>query len=836
MTPLLLKGLLIGIVGFFILGFLMFLFLSRNLPEPGSIKRNTGFSTVVLDRDDKTLYELYEDKNRIPVSIKEIPDYLKEATIATEDKSFYTHQGFSTWGIVRSVFRILTTGHLSSGSTLTQQLVKNVLLTQEQTLTRKVKEVVLSVEIERRFTKDEILEMYLNESPYGGTFWGVQSASKGYFDKNVKDLNLIESAILAGLPQRPSFYNPLSGREGAYKGRTKDVLRRMREDKYITKDEEKKALQDLEKISFKNAPGVAIEAPHFVFYVRRLVAEKFGEKILDQGIKIKTTLSLEAQQEAEKILKEEIGKLKSFNVGNGSTVVLDSKTAEILAMVGSYDYNDEKFGRYNTTTALRQPGSAVKPITYATALEQGYTASSLVMDVPTEFPDQGGKTYNPVNYDGKFRGPVQYRFALANSLNVPAVKVLANVGVRNFLQKAYDMGLTNFEPTPANLKRFGLAITLGGGETTLLDLTSAFSVFARGGNRIEPVAILEIRDVKGKIIYKASEPKQKKVLSPEVSFIISHILSDNTARSEAFGSNSYLRIPGKTVSVKTGTTNDKRDNWTIGYTKDVTVGVWVGNNDNSPMNQKIASGVTGASPIWNRVMKNMLKTYKDGIIEKPEGVDALQIDAFLGGLPKDGYPIRSEYFVKGTEPKTISPFYKKLKFSKSTGKLANDIEIKQGDYDERDFIVISEADPVSTDGKNRWQEAIEAWAYSQNDEKFKPSRDVSDSKQDELVVSIREPGNESRVNSNNVKVVARVTSIQEIRKVEIQVNGTTVKTYNENKKDIEENLNLSDGTYEIKVIAENVKGARKDTSVRIGVNKEWNESQPQPTVTLSPTP
>jgi membrane peptidoglycan carboxypeptidase len=699
-----------------------------------------------------------------------------------------------------------------------------------------VKEVVLSVEIERRFTKDEILEMYLNESPYGGTFWGVQSASKGYFDKNVKDLNLIESAILAGLPQRPSFYNPLSGREGAYKGRTKDVLRRMREDKYITKDEEKKALQDLEKISFKNAPGVAIEAPHFVFYVRRLVAEKFGEKILDQGIKIKTTLSLEAQQEAEKILKEEIGKLKSFNVGNGSTVVLDSKTAEILAMVGSYDYNDEKFGRYNTTTALRQPGSAVKPITYATALEQGYTASSLVMDVPTEFPDQGGKTYNPVNYDGKFRGPVQYRFALANSLNVPAVKVLANVGVRNFLQKAYDMGLTNFEPTPANLKRFGLAITLGGGETTLLDLTSAFSVFARGGNRIEPVAILEIRDVKGKVIYKAPEPKQKKVLSPEVSFIISHILSDNTARSEAFGSNSYLRIPGKTVSVKTGTTNDKRDNWTIGYTKDVTVGVWVGNNDNSPMNQKIASGVTGASPIWNRVMKNMLKTYKDGIIEKPEGVDALQIDAFLGGLPKDGYPIRSEYFVKGTEPKTISPFYKKLKFSKSTGKLANDIEIKQGDYDERDFIVISEADPVSTDGKNRWQEAIEAWAYSQNDEKFKPSRDVSDSKQDELVVSIREPGNESRVNSNNVKVVARVTSIQEIRKVEIQVNGTTVKTYNENKKDIEENLNLSDGTYEIKVIAENVKGARKDTSVRIGVNKEWNESQPQPTVTLSPTP
>ncbi|KXK10930.1 MAG: Penicillin-binding protein 1F [Microgenomates bacterium OLB23] len=688
-----------ALVGFFLLGFVMFIFLSRNLPEPGNIRRNTGFSTQILDRDGKSLYELYEDKNRIPVSINDVPETLKQATIAIEDKSFYSHQGFSTWGMVRSVFRILTTGNLSSGSTLTQQLVKNVLLSQEQTLTRKVKEVLLAVEIERRFTKDEILEMYLNESPYGGTFWGAQSASKGYFDKDVKDLNLVESAIMAGLPQRPSYYNPLSGKEGAFKGRTKDVLRRMREDKYITKEQEIKALADLEKISFKDAPGVAIEAPHFVFYVRALVAEKFGEKILDEGIKIKTTLSLDAQKEAEKILKEEIKKVESLKVSNGSTVVLDSKTAEILAMVGSYDYNDEKFGRFNTATALRQPGSAVKPITYATALEQGYTASSLIMDVSTEFPDQGGKIYNPVNYDGKFRGPVQYRFALANSLNIPAVKVLANVGIKNFLQKAYDMGLSDFEPTSANLKRFGLSLTLGGGETTLLDLTSAFSVFARGGERIEPIAILEIRDHKDKVIYEKAEAKPKKVLSPEVSFIISHILSDNNARAEAFGTSSFLRVSGKTVAAKTGTTNDKRDNWTIGYTKGVTVGVWVGNNDNSPMNQKVASGVTGASPIWNKIMRHMLRTYDDGIMTKPEDVEALQVDAFLGGLPKDGYPIRSEYFVKGTEPKSISPFYKKLKFSKSTGKLANDIEVKTGDYEERDFIVISETDPVSTDGK-----------------------------------------------------------------------------------------------------------------------------------------
>ncbi len=830
---LILKGAIIAVIGFFILGLLVFVFFSRNLPEPGSITRKTGFSTVFTDRDDKTLFQLYDDKNRIPVSIKDVPNTLKQATVAVEDKSFYQHQGFSLWGIIRSVLRIGTTGKLAGGSTLTQQLVKNVLLTQERTLTRKIKEVVLAVGIERKFTKDEILEMYLNESPYGGTFWGVQSAAKGYFGKDVKELNLIESAIIAGLPQRPTYFNPLSGKQDAYKGRTKDVLRRMREDKYITREQEKRALIDLEKVSFKNAPGVAIEAPHFVFYVRGLIAEKFGEKILDQGIKVKTTLSLDSQKEAQKIVAEEIEKIKALHATNGSSVVMDTNTGEILAMVGSYNYNDNEFGRYNTATAMRQPGSAVKPITYATAFEQGYTPSTVVMDVPTEFPDQGGKTYNPVNYDGKFRGPVQYRFSLANSLNIPAVKVLATVGIRNFLQKAYDMGLTSFEPNAANLKRFGLSITLGGGETTLLDLTSAYSVFGRGGERIDPVAILEIRDHKNKVIYKAPDPKPRKVLSPDVAFIISHILSDNTARADAFGSNSFLRIAGKTVAAKTGTTNDKRDNWAMGYTKDVTVGVWVGNNDNSAMNSKIASGVTGASPIWNRIMRLMLKDRKDGFMNKPDGVEALQVDAFLGGLPKDGSPIRSEYFVKGTEPKVISPFYKKVKLSKSTGKLANDIEIKTGNYDEKDFIVISESDPVSTDGKNRWQEAIEAWMYSQGDDKFKPPRDVSDTNQDDLVVSIREPGNESRINSNDIKIEARITSIQEIRKIEIQVNGNTIKTYNENKKEIEETINLSDGTYEIKIIAENTKGARKDTAVRIGINKEWNESAAP---TSAPTP
>src|SRR3989344_1106248 len=300
-STLALKGAVVGVVLFFFLGFGLFAYFSRDMPEPGQIKRSSGFSTVFYDRDGKVLFEMFEDKNRIPVAIGDIPQDLRNATVAVEDKSFYQHKGFSTWGIIRSLFRISTTGRLAGGSTLTQQLVKNVLLSQERTITRKIKELVLAVAIERRFTKDEILEMYLNEAPYGGTFWGAQSAAKGYFDKDVKELSLVESAIIAGLPQRPSVYNPITGDPGAYKGRTKDVLRRMREDDYITKEQELQALKQLEKIKFEKA-HLAIEAPHFVFYVRELIAQEFGEKVLDEGIQIKTTLDADIQKQAQKIV------------------------------------------------------------------------------------------------------------------------------------------------------------------------------------------------------------------------------------------------------------------------------------------------------------------------------------------------------------------------------------------------------------------------------------------------------------------------------------------------------------------------------------------------------
>ena len=819
------------IVGF-IFSFAVFAWYAKDLPSPSKLSLQSGYSTVFLDRDGKVLYDMYKDKNRVPVSFEEIPDSLKKATIAIEDKNFYKHKGISETGMIRAVFNMFLGRGLQSGSTITQQLIKNVLLTNRQTLTRKIQEMILAFEVERRYKKDEILLMYLNESPYGGSYWGVGTATKAYFGKSVKELNLVESAILAGLPQSPSQYSPFIGKDDAWKRRTKNVLRRMREDNYITRDQENSALKKIEQIKF-TSPKILIEAPHFVFYVKDQIENEYGSKIIDQGVKIKTTLSLDIQQTAEKIVKEEIGKLKDFNATNAAVVILDSKTGGILAMIGSYDFNDEKFGKFNAALGLRQPGSAMKPFTYGLAFEKGYTPSTVLMDVKTTFPDQGGKEYIPENYDGKFRGPVQLRSALGNSINLPAVKLLSIIGLRDFLSKLNDLGLTTFAPSTENLARFGLSLTLGGGETTLLNLTSAYSVLATGGIKHEINSINDIFDFKGKNIFKKVRTQEKKVFSPEISFLISHILSDNNARMEEFGPNSYLNIPGKTVSVKTGTTDDKRDNWAIGYTKSITVGVWVGNNDNSKMNPKIASGATGASPIWYRIMRELLKKYDDGIIEKPDKVKALTVDSFLGGLPKDGYPTRSEYFIDGNEPKDTSPYYKKLKISKSNSKLANEVEIKSGNYEEKDFIVITESDPVSLDGKNRWQEAINAWTAGQNDNKFKPPTEISDASADSVIISIKNPMGQTTISSGNINIKVKIISLDKLKNVKIKLNGVVKFDWNEDKKDIDETISITeDGVYELQVIGTNEKDKQGESTIKFGVNKPWDYVTPTP----SPTP
>lgn len=834
---------LIGFITLIVIGFIAsfaaFAWFAKDLPSPGKLSQTTGNSTVFYDREGKILYEVYKDKNRVPVAIGDMSAYFKDATVSIEDKDFYKHTGISERGIMRAFINLLLKRSIQGGgSTITQQLIKNTLLDARQTPSRKIKEIILASEVERRYSKEQILEMYLNDAPYGGNFYGIGSAAKGYFGKDPKDLNLPESAFLAGLPQSPSRYSPFIGDEKAGKNRAKDVLRRMREDKKITKQQEEQAMKKIDSMKF-TTPKLAINAPHFVFYVKDLIEKEYGSKMLDQGLKVKTTLSLDVQKQVQEIVADEISKLEDYKVGNGAAVVMDSKTGEILAMVGSYDYYNEEYGKFNAALGNRQPGSTLKPIAYTLAFEKGYTASTVLMDIKTSFPDQGGKEYIPVNYDGKYRGPVQLRFALGNSLNIPAVKLLSMISLQDFLSKADALGLHTLAPTDANMQRFGLSIVLGGGEVRLLDLTSAYAAFARGGTAMEPQPIDEVKDFNGKIIYKSVNSKEKRVFSQEATFLTSHILSDNNSRADAFGLNSYLNVPGKTVAVKTGTTDDKKDNWAIGYTNELTVGVWAGNNDGTPMNQRIASGATGASSIWYIIMTRLLKEYGDGIMAKPDKVKAETIDSYLGGLPKDSSKTRAEYYIEGTEPKDTSPFYKKLKISKSNGKLANDIEVKLGQYDEKEFIVFSESDPVSTDGKNRWQEAIEVWLKDQKEEKFNPPHETSDASSDSVVVSIKSPNGSSTVNSNSVELRAKVSSVAPIKNVKMYINGNEIKNFEGDNKEPTETISLSDGVYEFKVVAINDKDKTGDSTIKFGVNKPWDSvpsESPTPTETQSPTP
>ncbi len=831
---------LLGSLALVFLVVFLFAWYSKDLPRPDKVHRVEGLSTVITDKNGEVLYDIYGDQNRVPVSFADMPLSLRQATVAIEDKEFYKHQGFSFSGMGRALVNIFVFRNLQGGSTLTQQLVKNVLLTSERTLPRKIKEFILAIQIERKYSKDEILQMYLNEAPYGGTAWGVETASQTYFGKHTKDLSFLESVILAGLPNAPTKYSPLFGSDPkAYIWRTGQVLRRMREDGYISKDQEEQAKKDLSTVKFSET-DTNFRAPHFVMYVKEKLIAQFGEKLIEQGgLKVTTTLDWKVQEEAEKIVKEEITKLKSLKVTNGAAVVLDPKTGQILAMVGSKDYNatDSSGFKFNVVTqGLRQPGSAIKPIIYATAFQKGYTPATLLMDVETHFPGGENKPdYIPKNYDGKFRGPVQIRFALANSINIPAVKILAMVGVKEALVTAYEMGLTTLQPTNENLSRFGLALTLGGGEVKLLDLTSAFGVFGNSGVRHEPISILKVQDSHGKTLFETKPTAGQKVLSPEVSFLISHILLDNEARKEIFGPSSWLVVPGKTVSVKTGTTDDKKDNWTLGFTPSFVVGVWVGNNDNSAMHPSLASGVTGAAPIWNRIMRFILKDKADEPPLVPSSVVASTIDAFGGGLPKEGFPTRSEYFISGTEPTQQAAIYQKLKISKNNGKLANQSEIALGEYEEKDFIVLTEQDPVSTDGKNRWQEGIDAWLASNTDSKYHPPKETSQDKLDRAIVKIKSPGDRSQIDDNDVLVETEAYSaVGEIVKLEIIVDNVVKRTLSTNK--FSERINMAKGTHTLKIKAQDSKGNASDGEIKIGVFVPWDWVAPAPTPVPTPTP
>jgi len=656
-----------GFIGSF---FIIYKYIIKDLPSPNKLSnfQSTPLSSHIYDRNGVLLYEIYKDQNRTAIKIKDLPAYVGQASIAIEDKDFYKHSGVSVLsGIMRAtrdmVFRKQS---LQGGSTITQQLVKQALLTSERTVIRKIKEVILAMAVERKFSKSEILEMYLNQIPYGGSSYGIEEASNMYLNKKAKDLTITEAALLAGLPQAPTKYSPHANPEAAT-SRRNEVLKKMKEQNYITEKQYNEAVKSPLQIQ---PPRTSIKAPHFVFYVKNILEEEFGSDIVAKGgLEIFTTLDIKIQEEAEKIIREELEKVVSLNVGNGATLVTRPVTGEVLAMVGSVDYFASPSGSFNVVTATnRQPGSSIKPINYAIALDRKIiTPASVLLDVPTCF-SSAVKSYCPHNYEGDYKGQTQIRFALGNSNNIIAVKVMALNTVDDFIASSSAFLIDTFQQDPS---RYGLSLTLGGGEMPMYELAQAYSSFPNRGKPRRIQSILKVTDPQGKVLFKFEDPNYvkdvdkpiqmpnylamggKRTIGEETAYLISHILLDNNARSGAFGPTSQLVIKDKkAVSVKTGTTDEKRDNWTIGYTPNFLVAVWVGNNDNTPMNPYLASGVTGAAPIWNRLMTSILTNQPDLWPVKPENVVGRQVcsDGRLkGGDGGDCGDARFEYIILGTD-------------------------------------------------------------------------------------------------------------------------------------------------------------------------------------------
>jgi membrane carboxypeptidase/penicillin-binding protein len=677
--------------------------LTADLPDPSQIEaqftnQNQDFfeTTKIYDRTGKNLlYEVIDERtgDRQWVALDQIPEFCRQSTIADEDRSFYENAGFDLRGMARALVSNLQGGQVQGGSSITQQVVKNTLIEQEQRTvregiegyTRKIRETLLAVEVGRRYPKDQILEWYLNTNNYGNFAYGIQAAAKVYFNKTVDQLDLAECAMLAPIPQFP-IQNPIDAPTDA-KLRQELAIDAMLRDGYITADEAAAAKK--EKVQIKTG-GVAqrfnVQAPHFSVYVRKWLEDKFGTELVNRGgLKVYTSLDLDLQNYAQKAISDQVKKLtaEDHNANNGAAVMIRPTTGEILAMVGSADYwNDTIDGKFNVTTGLRQPGSSFKPFTYLTLLTQGVPASYGFLDVRTEFAQPGANppVYVPENYDRKYHGYQRLRLALAQSLNIPAVRALEMAGVENVIRTAHKMGITTLDQ---GLSYYGLALTLGGGEVKLLDETYAFGVLANQGNMagasipedrqrpgyrtVDPVPVLRVEDSKGDVLWKYESPTTIPVVDPKYAYLINNILSDNPARWPAFGAHNVLELD-RPAAVKTGTTNDYKDNWTVGYTPQVVTGVWIGNTDSTPM--KHVTGISGAAPVWNQLMTYYLKDKPVQPFVRPPGLVEKAVCATTGLLPTKYCPTVSELFIPGTEPTSYDTLYQPSLIDKETGQLA----------------------------------------------------------------------------------------------------------------------------------------------------------------------
>lgn len=783
-----LKNTLLLSVGVFIFiaALMIFWLASLKIPDFHSFdNRKITNSTKIYDRTGKILlYDIHQDVKRTDILFEDMGSNIKNATVAVEDSNFYNHSGIQIKSIVRAVLtNLFGIGKTQGGSTITQQLVKNTLLNSKKTISRKIKEWVLAIKIDRSMPKEKILELYLNEAPYGGTIYGIEEASKTYFGKDAHDLTLAEASYLAAIPQSPTLLSPYGKNKDKLEERKNFVLSRMKEVNFILEEEYNKAKSEV--VTFLPQATVGIKAPHFVFFIKDYLEQKYGIDAVEKGgFKVVTTLDYDLQQKGEQIAKEgALENEKNWNGSNVGLVAIDPKTGQILTMVGSRDYFDKAIdGNYNIATAHRQPGSAFKPFIYATAFNKGFTPDTVLFDLPTEFQttcNAYGKAlpghsqencYMPDNYDGKHRGPMALRDALGQSINIPAVKLFYLVGLNNALKTAEAMGIS----TLTDVSRYGLTLVIGGGEVSLLDMTSAYGVFANNGIRNPYTGILKIEDINGKVLEEFNL-NAKEVLPKNTALTISDILSDNKARTPTFGANSALNIPNKNVAVKTGTTNSNRDAWTIGYTPSVVVGVWAGNNNNKPMKK---GGVAMAGPIWNKFMNEALKILPDEKFEKPNlETDPETVKPALRG------------FWQGNENFFIDKISGKLATASTPNETKKEKVITNVHsilywIDRADILGSAPANPSDDSQFSHWEIPVQNW-WTQNGGKYsattwaeKPIA-VDDVHTDILkpVISIIEP-NTTKNYLPEQKIQLKISSAGyfPLQKIDIFINGSYLGT------------------------------------------------------------
>lgn len=769
-------------LGFLGAGGLLLWASSLNTPDFETLtedNRRVAQSTKIYDRTGEILlHDLSKNVRRTIVPYNKISRHIKNAAVAIEDEKFYEHYGIRPIAILRAVLvNIGALGFEQGGSTITQQVVKNTLLTQEKTIPRKLKEWALALKIEQSLSKQEILTLYLNEAPYGGSVYGIEEASQAFFGKPANEVNLAEAAYMAALPQAPTYYSPYGNNTNELEARKNTVLGRMKDLGYISEKEYKKARD--KDVEFLPREGTGIKAPHFVFYVRAYLEEKYGRNAVQYGgLKVKTTLNYDYQKTAQKIVaKHAKENTEKFNASNAGMVAVDPKTGQILAMVGSRDYFSEDIdGNFNITLAHRQPGSAFKPFVYATAFKKGYTPETVVFDLPTQFqttctPDGEPKhsgidpdtCYAPVNYDGEFRGPITLRDALAQSVNIPAIKTLYLAGLPDSLATAKSFGLRSL----TDINRYGLTLVLGGGEVSLLDMTSAYGVFANEGELLPHTPILEVQDKDGHTI-ETFLPNSERVVLKQVARSISDILSDNEARAPAFGQRSYLYFGKRDVAAKTGTTNDYRDAWIIGYTPNISVGAWAGNNDNSPMEKKVAGFIV--APMWNAFMQEVLSELPEEKFRSP-APSSDSIKPILRGVWRGG----KEYEIDIISGKSATEHTPKETKQKRVVTNVHSILHWVNKEDPRGTIPNK---PKNSPQYNLWEFSVQKWTGKNNIQPENPD-DVIPKQKDDIhtpsnfpSVTITTPQKNTAIAKNSrANISVQTNSVFPVRRVEYFLNG-----------------------------------------------------------------